>query len=72
MVVGKATGGLDDHTGAGDHSGTERVRFETAEEGQVEIVDGRFETEAERRPVEIVGEGHSGRVRAHPGIEAVH
>lgn len=68
----KETGGLDDHTVAEDRFGMERVRFESAEADRVEIVDGRFEIEAEDRLVGIVGEGHSGKVRAHPGTEVVH
>lgn len=71
-VVEKATGGLDDQTGAEGHFETERVRFEIAEEGQVGIVDGHFEIEVEGPLVEIVEEGHSGRVRARPGTEAAH
>ena len=68
----KATGDLDDHIVAEDHFGMERVRFETAEAGPFEMVDGRFEIEVEDRLVGIVGEGHSGRARAHPGTEVVH
>ena len=71
-VAEKATGGLDDHIVAGDHFGMARVRFETAEAGRVGIVGGHSEIEAEDRLVGIAVEGHSGKVRAHPGIEAVH
>lgn len=69
-----ATGGLgvlEDHTGVEDRFEMERARFETAEEGQVEIVGGHFEIEAEGRLVGIV-EDHSGKVRAHPETEEAH